>query len=31
MAVERAGAAGLNLWGLARGDSVLLVNSGADD
>ena len=26
MAVERAKAAGLSLWALARGDSVLLVN-----
>lgn len=29
MAVERARAAGLSLWCLARGDSVLLVNDGA--
>ena len=28
MAVERAGAAGLSLWCLARDDSVLLVNGG---
>lgn len=29
MAVERAKMAGLSLWSLARGDSVLLVNDGA--
>jgi FdhD protein len=30
MAVERAREAGLSLWALARGDSVLLVNDGSD-
>jgi FdhD protein len=30
MAVERAKAAGLSLWCLARDDSVLLVNHGAE-
>jgi hypothetical protein len=30
MAVERAAQAGLSLWCLARDDSVLLVNDGAD-
>ena len=30
LAVERAKAAGLSLWALARDDSVLLVNDGAD-
>ena len=29
LAAERAGAAGLSLWALARGDSVLLVNDGS--
>ena len=29
MAVERAKAAGLSLWALARRDSVLLINDGA--